>query len=861
MRFYRVLGLSLCLVILTLCALTMGVCASEVVESEIAVGPAVTGVTVTNIRSDGFAVYWHTDAPSDGQVILVSNGALLSEWDVRGNDHHDYVHFVEVDGLESGKEYVFRVVSDGRADDNGGQGYRVTTLTPRPQTASLAVSSGTPFSSQHTWIDAESPDANRKDSTYLAIKNGGSKRPLLYFDLSSIPTRAEVTDATLYMRTDDYWKSDWSLIASIYAVRSTWTITDVTWNMRTATDFWGASGCDMVGVDRDGTAAGSTVIDDQDKNFYWQIPDLVQDWVSHPAQNQGMVLIGEGNNSEYRFVARGHPARLPQLMIEYTVPPATNTPTTPPTPTLTRTPTETPTPLYTATPTNTPGPSATPTNTLTPTLSPSPTLSPTPERGTIIGTVWNDQDGDGVMDPGEPPLPGAIITLFDRFRQHVGSDVTLVDGQYSFSNLDLGYYLVKEANPPGYVSSTRDQLWAYCVDGLSVKVNFGDRLLSTPSQTATWTPVPPPTKTHTPGTPTATSSPGPSPTPTHTSAPTSTPSPSPTVTGTPPTPTPTPVFDLSQAVSIACGETYSGTTEGKSSRVEHYNCVNPSWVFNGPEVVHILTAHTTMDIHARLSLAAMDLDVFIMSAPDPNACVAYNNYYAIYAGAPPGTYYIVVDGFSGEQGSYALEISCPGAPTLTPSPTATPDPSAVPGPMYLPLTSKPLLPTPTPTPAFQTRLNCGGGWFTDDLGRVWQPDRKYTPGGYGYDPVNTGAAFSTDREIAGTEDDPLYQTERAGGEYRFDLPNGTYEVTLLFTEFVQHLFEGDRVFDVLLEGQAKLQYFDIYAEAGGRYIALPKVLNVHVGDGQLNLTYLHRTKDTHGTWGKLDAIEVKGIGP
>jgi len=852
MRFYRVLWLSLCLTILSLCGLTMGVCASEAVECGIAEGPAIAGVTVTNVRPDGFAVYWHTDMPSDGQVILISHGASLSQWDVRGSDNRDYVHFVEVDALEPGKEYVFRVVSDGRADDNGGQGYRVTTLALRPQPASLALSSGTPFSSQHSWIDADAPDANRKDATYLAINNGGTKRPLLYFDLSSIPRRAEVTDATLYMRTDDYEKSDWSLIASIYAIRSTWTITDVTWKMRTAADFWGTPGCDMVGVDRHGTAAGSKIIDDQDKDFYWQITDLVQEWVSNPEQNKGMILIGAGNNSEYHFYARGHTARLPALVVEYTVPPATNTPTHTPTPTLTRTPiesstpTETPTPIYTNTPTSTPGPSATPTN------SPTPTLSPTPERGAIFGIVWNDQDGDGVMDQGEPPLPGAIITLFDRFRQHVDLDVTLADGQYSFSNLELGYYLVKEANPPGYVSSTRDQLWAYCVDGLWVEVNFGDHLPSTPGQTATMTLVPTPTKTHTPG---------PSSTPTHTGAPTSTPSPSPTITGTPATPTPTSVFDLSQAVNIACGETLSGTTEGKSSRVEHYNCVDPSWVFNGPEVVYILSIHTTMDIQAHLSLAAMDLDVFILRAPDPNTCVAYDDYDATYVGAPPGTYYIVVDGFNGEQGSYALEISCPGAPTLTPSPTATPDPSAAPGPMYLPLTSKPVPPTPTPTPAFQTRLNCGGGWFTDHLGRVWMNDRAYTPGGFGYDPVNKGGVDSSDHDIAGTEDDPLYQTERAGGEYRFDLPNGTYEVTLLFTEFVQYLFVGDRVFDVLLEGQTKLRHFDIYAEAGGRYIAVPKVLTVYVGDGQLNLTYVHHTKDTRGTWGKLDAIEVRGIGP
>jgi hypothetical protein len=275
-------------------------------------------------------------------------------------------------------------------------------------------------------------------------------------------------------------------------------------------------------------------------------------------------------------------------------------------------------------------------------------------------------------------------------------------------------------------------------------------------------------------------------------------------------------------------------------------------------MVHILDAYTTMDIRARLGTAPAGLDVFILNAPDPNACVVYDNYDATYFDAPAGTYYIVVDGFDGEQGNYTLEVTCPGAPTITPTATPTRD-ASVGGPVNIPFVSKPIPPTPTPTPMFEARINCGGSWYTDSQGRVWRPDREYEPGGYGY---TDGAAFSTGHTIDGTDDSPLFQTERAGGGYRFDVPNGTYEVTLLFTEFVQHLFEGDRVFDVLLEGQVVLPRFDIYAEAGGRYLAVTKVLTVSVRDGQLNLGYVHYTAYAPPyTYGKLDAIAVFGIGP
>jgi len=784
MRFYRFLWLSLCLVILAVCAVVVGVSA----------------------------------APPEGcDVESALEASALAR-------------------VEEGAAGPVASASEG-------------SLSIPENTSPGAV-----YYSQHTWIDCDSPDANRKDAIYLAIEtgNGGCKRPLLYFDLSAIPTRAEVSSAVLYLNTDDYYKTSWSLTASAFAVRATWTITDATWKMRTAEDYWYTWGCKMVGMDIDGTAAASTVVDDQNKEYHWDIGGLAQEWVSFPEQNKGVILVGTApTNAEYHFYAVGHSARLPRLSIEYTVPYATNTPTFTPTPTLTNTPTKTSTPTltptleHTLTPTltptatETPGPSPTPTNTSTPTNTPTPTCSPTPERGSIHGKVWNDLDSNGVMNSGEPPLPGAVVTLLDRYMNSVGLDVTLGDGQFSFSNLDLGFYLLSQTSPPGYVPVTSERVWAYCADGLSVEANFGDRLQSGPDSSAT---------------PSATPTGAASPTPTLTL----TPSLTPTIDPTPATPTPTPVLDLSEAIEVTCGGLYSNWTTGKLSQVEQYNCVDPGWIYDGPEMVHILHTYASMDIRARFSSAPGDLDIFILNAADPSACVLYHPYDAYYASASPGTYYIVVDGFDGEQGNYTLEISCSGAPTVTPTSTPTRD-AAVARPVNFPYVSKPVPPTPTPTPMFEARLNCGGSWYSDSQGRVWQPDREYQSGGYGH---VDGAAFSTGHEIAGTDDSVLFQTERAGGEYRFDLPNGTYEVTLLFTEFVQHLFEGDRVFDVLLEGQKVLSRFDIYSEAGGRYLAVTKVLYVAIGDGQLNLTYVHHTAASPPyTYGKLGGVSVRGIGP
>ncbi len=65
-------------------------------------------------------------------------------------------------------------------------------------------------------------------------------------------------------------------------------------------------------------------------------------------------------------------------------------------------------------------------------------------------------------------------------------------------------------------------------------------------------------------------------------------------------------------------------------------------------------------------------------------------------------------------------------------------------------------------------------------GVTWVADRAYTEGSWGY---IGGKAGSTQAEIKCTEDGPLYQTMQNGIEgYRFDVPQGRYELELLFTD-------------------------------------------------------------------------------
>ena len=100
-------------------------------------------------------------------------------------------------------------------------------------------------------------------------------------------------------------------------------------------------------------------------------------------------------------------------------------------------------------------------------------LLPADETGTITGTVYLDDDEDGILDSGEDGIPSVIISL------NMG-DTTLTDaeGIYSFT-VPPGTYTVTEEDLGGYVSTTVNNVTNVHVghDSTTI-VNFGDILES-----------------------------------------------------------------------------------------------------------------------------------------------------------------------------------------------------------------------------------------------------------------------------------------------------------------------------------------------------------------------------------------------
>ncbi|MGK7865696.1 SdrD B-like domain-containing protein [Falsiroseomonas sp. E2-1-a20] len=70
--------------------------------------------------------------------------------------------------------------------------------------------------------------------------------------------------------------------------------------------------------------------------------------------------------------------------------------------------------------------------------------------------VWEDLDGDGQQDAGEPGIVGATVRLLDAGGTVIGTTTTGVNGSYAFTGLAPADYRV-EVVAPGYVPTRQDQ--------------------------------------------------------------------------------------------------------------------------------------------------------------------------------------------------------------------------------------------------------------------------------------------------------------------------------------------------------------------------------------------------------------------
>jgi len=190
----------------------------------------------------------------------------------------------------------------------------------------------------------------------------------------------------------------------------------------------------------------------------------------------------------------------------------------------------------------------------------------------------------------------------------------------------------------------------------------------------------------------------------------------------------------------------------------------------------------------------------------------------------------------------------PVPPTAEPTPVPpttepTPVPPTAEPPVATPVTEPPVEETPLPvddpttcTPLY--RVNAGGPQLAAiDNGPDWQSQDAYTS--------VPGSSVIIDREISNVPAGvpmALFHSERyywTNMPWEFAVPSpDNYVVRLYFAE-TWWRNPAERRFDVIIEGQlpAALDEIDIFADAGGRDIALVKTHIATVNDGVLNIEF------------------------
>lgn len=133
--------------------------------------------------------------------------------------------------------------------------------------------------------------------------------------------------------------------------------------------------------------------------------------------------------------------------------------------------------------------------------------------------------------------------------------------------------------------------------------------------------------------------------------------------------------------------------------------------------------------------------------------------------------------------------------------------------------------------------------YIDNDNTVWLADQAYIKGWWGFfgDKAKWVYSESTDADVLGTIDDPLFQTRVEGlTGYRVDVPDGDYTVELMFAE-TKFDAAGKRVFDISINGRQVAALLDL-AKQAGRNRAMVNKYNVAAQNG-ITITFTPHTGD------------------
>ena len=114
-----------------------------------------------------------------------------------------------------------------------------------------------------------------------------------------------------------------------------------------------------------------------------------------------------------------------------------------------------------------------------PSLTLFPPFEPLPElsagQSHIFGLVWDDLNGDGLLQEEEGPIPAVTIILRDARGNVLATTVTDSAGRYLFADIAPGVYIVEETDPADAISILSNLITVTAPAGSMIETNFADQ--------------------------------------------------------------------------------------------------------------------------------------------------------------------------------------------------------------------------------------------------------------------------------------------------------------------------------------------------------------------------------------------------
>ncbi len=276
--------------------------------------------------------------PGKGYVYINSNGTLTylskkDEANITGGDSFSYL------ACNNSGYCAVGLVNITLEQD--------ACTTGQYQATNATISTSTFTSIADTYINSQTSGTPTDSSNYVSVgslgvlrlhgsgsTSTGNRRPLLKFDLSSIPTNASVNTATLKLyavTSQTVTSGNTPLQGTIFAMTKDWVETEATWNNYKTGTAWAASGAGVddyssltVNPSFPSTTPGLTFAAQSELNA--SIQSMVGSWVTTPANNKGLIIVPRsstgGINGGLHFFSREESVASlrPQLEVNYSTP-------------------------------------------------------------------------------------------------------------------------------------------------------------------------------------------------------------------------------------------------------------------------------------------------------------------------------------------------------------------------------------------------------------------------------------------------------------------------------------------------------------------------------------------------------------